>query len=83
VRRLDAAARDFHRIVDRVVRAPAWILEIQVLADRAEFVLAIRNARAIGLDALARSGRARRRSAMAAGRGYMSFQMRTVASTAA
>ena len=54
VRRLDAAARDFHRIVDRVVRAPAWILEIQVLADRAEFVLAIRNARAIGLDALAR-----------------------------
>jgi hypothetical protein len=56
-RRLQAAARDFHRTVDAVVRVPNdadWVLDVQVLSHRAEFVLAIRNARAVGLGSLAR-----------------------------
>lgn len=51
--RLRLAARNLHRIVDRVVRAPNWLLEIQVLSDRAELILAIRGAREVGLNELA------------------------------
>jgi hypothetical protein len=57
VRRLQAAARDFHRTVDAVVRVPNdadWVLDIQVLSHQSELILAIRNARAVGLDSLAR-----------------------------
>jgi hypothetical protein len=53
VRRLQVAARNLHRIVDEVVRAPNWLLEIQVLSNRADLILAIRNARAVGLNTLA------------------------------
>lgn len=52
-RRLLVAARNFHRVVDRVVRAPNWLLEIQVLSDRADLILAIRGAREVGLNELA------------------------------
>ena len=38
----------------RVPNDADWVLDIQVLSHQSEFVLAIRNARAVGLGSLAR-----------------------------
>jgi hypothetical protein len=57
VRRLQVAARNLHRTVDAVVRVPNdadFVFDIQLLSDHADFILTIRNARAVGLDAVAR-----------------------------
>lgn len=40
-------------MIDHYVRVPSWIYEIQLLADRGECVLAIRDARSVGLGQLA------------------------------
>jgi hypothetical protein len=56
VRRLQVAARNLHRTVDKVVRVPSdadFLAVTQAQFDRAELILAIRNARAVGLSVLA------------------------------
>jgi hypothetical protein len=56
MRRLQVAARNLHRTVDKVVRVPNdadFLAVTQAQFDRAELILAIRNARAAGLRDLA------------------------------
>ena len=40
-------------MIDTYVRVPSWVYEIQLLSDRADCILAIRNARNVGLGQLA------------------------------
>ena len=56
VRRLQIAARDLHRTVDKIVRVSldnAIVYDIDLLSHRADLMLAIRNARSVGLPELA------------------------------
>jgi hypothetical protein len=52
--RLAVTARNLHRTVDEFVRTGSWIYEINLLSNRVELMLAIRNARSLGLGELAR-----------------------------
>lgn len=56
VRRLQVAARDLDRTVDKIVRVSldnAIVYDIDLLSHRADLMLAIRNARSVGLPDLA------------------------------
>jgi hypothetical protein len=56
VRRLQVAARDLHRTVDKIVRVSldnAIVYDIDLLSHRADLMLAIRNARSAGLPDIA------------------------------
>jgi hypothetical protein len=56
IRRLQVAARNLHRTVDKVVRVPDdadFLAVTQAQFDRAELILAIRHARTVGLSVLA------------------------------
>jgi hypothetical protein len=56
VLRLQVAARDLHRTVDKIVRVSldnAIVYDIDLLSHRADLMLAIRNARSVGLPELA------------------------------
>jgi hypothetical protein len=55
--RLAVAARNLHRTVDKFVRTgfeSSFVYEIDLLSERVELMLAIRNARSVGLPELAR-----------------------------
>jgi hypothetical protein len=56
VLRLQVAARDLHRTVEKIVRVSldnAIVYDIDLLSHRADLMLAIRNARSVGLPELA------------------------------
>jgi hypothetical protein len=52
--RLAVAARNLHRMVEEFMRTGSWIYEINLLSNRVELMLAIRNARSVGLSEQAR-----------------------------